>query len=283
MTPRIILSKDYGQFGNRLFTFSNLLAYALENNLCVHNLSFAKYSQYFHYFQHDLVATWPRSESCFFFKRLINTKIGFRVAKKLLHKSSIVSLLRSTGNLFEADDLTELKAEDVQLRLALSRRHTIVWTAWNLHFDDLRNKHRSSLVEIFKPTKDIDDYTIQILTSIPRGAYTVGVHIRRGDYLTYFNGSYYFSFEMYEQLMLHVVSLMKPLSLHFIISSNEIVPRSLFSKLSVTFLSGSEAQDNYTIAKCDLIMGPPSTFSDWASFYGNTKRFVFTGIFPDSL
>jgi hypothetical protein len=32
---------------------------------------------------------------------------------------------------------------------------------------------------------------------------------------------------------------------------------------------GSAVEDLYSLARCDYLLGPPSTFSLWASFYGN--------------
>ena len=32
----------------------------------------------------------------------------------------------------------------------------------------------------------------------------------------------------------------------------------------------------YSLAECDYIVGPPSTFSTWASFYGNVPIYRIT-------
>jgi hypothetical protein len=37
----------------------------------------------------------------------------------------------------------------------------------------------------------------------------------------------------------------------------------------VGFGAGSPVGDLYALAQCDYIFGPVSTFSQWASFYGN--------------
>ena len=39
----------------------------------------------------------------------------------------------------------------------------------------------------------------------------------------------------------------------------------------------SAVGDLYALARCDYIMGPPSTYTQWASFYGNAPLFhLFT-------
>jgi hypothetical protein len=37
-------------------------------------------------------------------------------------------------------------------------------------------------------------------------------------------------------------------------------------------------EDLYLLSKCDYIMGPPSTFSGWASFYGNVPLYMLKEI-----
>ena len=39
--------------------------------------------------------------------------------------------------------------------------------------------------------------------------------------------------------------------------------------MSVGLGPGSVVGDLYALARCDYIMGPPSTYTQWASFYGN--------------
>ena len=69
-------------------------------------------------------------------------------------------------------------------------------------------------------------------------------------------------------------------NVQFLICSNESVPDYLLEYKSRVFLNGSTMEDLYTLAQCDIIVGPPSTFSEWASFYGSKDRLVFDGQLP---
>ncbi|MEA5612883.1 hypothetical protein VB671_09130 [Nodularia spumigena UHCC 0040] len=40
-------------------------------------------------------------------------------------------------------------------------------------------------------------------------------------------------------------------------------------KFTIYFSDDSPVIDLYTLSKCDYIVGPVSTFSEWAAFYGN--------------
>jgi hypothetical protein len=54
----------------------------------------------------------------------------------------------------------------------------------------------------------------------------------------------------------------------FFVCSDEPRNAGEFPGLSVELGAGPPVADLYTLAKCDYILGPVSTFSQWASFYG---------------
>ena len=56
----------------------------------------------------------------------------------------------------------------------------------------------------------------------------------------------------------------------FIVCSN--VAQSIMDPLLPVVYPGpgQPVEDLYALAACDYIIGPPSTFSRWASFYGKT-------------
>jgi hypothetical protein len=41
--------------------------------------------------------------------------------------------------------------------------------------------------------------------------------------------------------------------------------------------SGPPVNDLWTLSKCDFVFGPPSTFSQWASFYGKVPLLHLRG------
>jgi hypothetical protein len=55
----------------------------------------------------------------------------------------------------------------------------------------------------------------------------------------------------------------------FLICSDWPQDPDTFSKFKVTFGTGDLIEDIYAFARCDYLIGPPSTFTMWASFYGN--------------
>jgi len=55
----------------------------------------------------------------------------------------------------------------------------------------------------------------------------------------------------------------------FLVCSNVKVNQDAFGDLRVRMGPGHIIQDMYSMAKADLLIGPPSTYTAWASFYGN--------------
>ena len=55
----------------------------------------------------------------------------------------------------------------------------------------------------------------------------------------------------------------------FLVCSDEPRGREEFPGLSIGFGPGFPLGDLYALAQCDYLLGTLSTFSQWASFYGN--------------
>jgi hypothetical protein len=58
------------------------------------------------------------------------------------------------------------------------------------------------------------------------------------------------------------------------VCSDEPVPGDAFAGLDVVSGPGSAIGDLYALAACDRIIGAPSTFTTWASFYGAVPRYT---------
>ena len=100
---------------------------------------------------------------------------------------------------------------------------------------------------------------------------TIGVHVRRGDYKDYLDGKYFFSDEVYLDAITQVRKLFSygNGNVRFLICSNEPfnVPQNYGDIFSIDNTDGMI--DLYALSCCDYIIGPPSSYSQWASFYGN--------------
>lgn len=131
---------------------------------------------------------------------------------------------------------------------------------------------KKELQYIFQPKQEIIDKAKRMMSNIRREAdLVVGVHIRHGDYKTFYNGRYYYTLEEFHQFMLRIQTLYADKRVAFFISSNESFSVDLFEGCRC-YRFGKEPSgdilDLHTLSLCDRIIGPWSTYSRWASFIG---------------
>ena len=96
----------------------------------------------------------------------------------------------------------------------------------------------------------------------------VGIHIRHGDYANWEGGKYFYSIEQYRDVMQQVADRLGNQHVTFLVCGNGNLSLDKFGDLNVRFGTGHLIEDMYALAESDLLIGPPSTFTQWASFYG---------------
>jgi hypothetical protein len=79
-----------------------------------------------------------------------------------------------------------------------------------------------------------------------------------------------YSLKDWRLIMEKMLSLLAPKTVAFLICSDENyhAETEVFAGLPVYFGTGHMIEDLYSLAQCDYLIGPPSTYSMWASFYG---------------
>lgn len=140
--------------------------------------------------------------------------------------------------------------------------------------DDTRYllKTKKELQQVFRPKEEIMDRATAMISEIRKNAdLIVGIHIRHGDYKTFYDGRYYYTLEEYHQFMLQIKAIHSDKRVAFFISSNEQFDVDIFESCCC-YRFGKEPSgdilDLYTLSLCDRILGPWSTYSRWASFIG---------------
>ena len=103
----------------------------------------------------------------------------------------------------------------------------------------------------------------------------VGVHIRRGDYRDFQSGKWYYDDHQYICWLKHLQDSSE-VSVLFLLFSNEEIDIKAYtdSGLNVQWSAGTMIEDLASLSLCDFVIGPPSTYSFWAAFYGNKKRCI---------
>lgn len=238
----IIVKDKYGQLCNRLWAYSPVISKALETGEKVDILNFYDYYNYFD----DLEIF----ENINFRKKFsFQHRMFIRIPEKYM--GLFKPLRREFWDRSNSDRLIFINS----------------WAHKNIT-DKLKKKE---LRKLFTPRK-IYLQKVDKIFSTKRTKFDIiiGVHIRKGDYKTFRNGIFYYSDEVYANFMRRLKAQFDhDRRIGFLICSNSSINISNFSGLDVFQLeSPNLIEDLCGLSKCDFIMGPPSTYSMWASFYG---------------
>ncbi len=127
---------------------------------------------------------------------------------------------------------------------------------------------RKKIRLFFKPIEKYSDSVDRLISKrVSQDTIKVGVHIRIEDYKHWMGGKFYVPLSKYVELCSRLYK--REGNIHFFICTTESCVSSSFSEIPHTIGLGSVIEDLYLLSQCDLIVGPPSTFSGWASFYGD--------------
>lgn len=131
---------------------------------------------------------------------------------------------------------------------------------------------KKQLQHIFRPKDEITAKAENLIKELRKNSdIIVGVHIRRGDYATWNDGKFFYSLDQYHQFMLRIKETHKDRRVAFFISSNENFSTNIFKDCTCMRFDKEPSGailDLYTLSICDLIIGPFSSYSRWASFIG---------------
>ncbi len=269
----IVIAKRVGRLANRMLLFAHFIGAAVEHGFVVLNPAFVAQARYFPATAHDLPCRFPPG-------RALPVLPGGRRA--VYYAAAWAAAFRHRQQRHGRDvGLIRLRREDrLDLNsgafLEVVRRHRVVFVQdWFFRNSENCLRHRDVIRAYFTPWKrHLDRALATVAPARERGRFVVGVHVRRGDYATFKDGRLFYSHEQYRRVMDGVQAAFADRDVAFLLCSDEPVPRGAFADLDVLYGNGHEVEDLYALARCDAIVGPESTYSAWASYYGDVPRYV---------
>ena len=266
----IVLKRDYGQLGNRLHTHTNLIAWCVENKLNYINLSFKYLTKNFE------TKSFPayKSFNNFILKILFKISLIEFILEKLALSEKWLKRLDFLFYVQKCEDHSLIDEYRLDNLIKSKKRKVLVINAWNLRCSDSINKHGEIIKLILRPNRIISNFIKSYIKSLPKHDYLTGIHARRGDYQTWEDGKYFYSWDQYSFWITELNNILRlkgkvPL---FIICSDEEIPEFIKEKNCCIIPNQNAITELYLLANCDLNVGPPSSFGTWAQFYKNNKR-----------
>jgi hypothetical protein len=266
-TRYLIIWSKQGQLANRLLFFAHALAFASCNGFKVINLTFYSYTASFDFLDRDYLCRYPSPKNSIQFPLLLRKilyRIVFIAGNTFGNCSNRLMTFYNYSNEKEVKLYTDPSCYDL-----ISKSKFIFLKGWMLRDYTSLALNKSLILDFFTLKKSVKDKIISYMNSV-KSEYrlVIGIHVRRGDYKNFMQGKYYYSDNDYMYIMSRMMYLVGN-NIIFLICSNEKVDTTQFEDYNVATGSGNPIEDLYCLSLCDYIIGPPSTFSLWASFVGN--------------
>ena len=271
----LIVYCDYGRLGNRLHTHANALAWCIENNYNLINLSFNEYAHLFKNSPRHKSGNLQQTNS-FLFKSF-SSRLSRNFLRRLLLSDKWLARLAWIIKQIKPSDNEVLQESDLNLQINQKKINLVKY--WDISCRNSINIHQHKLRDYLRPNKRFVNTAEKIIDEL-RSKYEcmVCVHARLGDYSTYLNGIHYHSWESY----LHWANQTKQVlensgkkNVGLVICSDEEPPTPIAKSQSVYFSSCNDVMiDVHLLSLCDYNLGPPSSFGTWISWFGKVPRLV---------
>jgi len=269
----VVIAAKAGRLGNRLFMSAYFMANALAKGYRLLNPAFGEYAPLFEGSASDPLSRFPEATDG------MNPEFASQCRDAFLGFASVAGIVTTSLGLPEvqqldirashdaSDQLYDLCSENFE-RVLRSNRLLIV-KGWKFRDDANLVRFHSEISRYFRPISSIRrPAEIAVQQARDSGDYIMGIHLRQGDYRGWKNGVHYFETEQYAHWMREVVSLLPGKRITFLLCASDPIDRRHFQGLSTIDGPGIVASDLHALSLCDAIMGPPSTFSTWASYSG---------------
>lgn len=243
----MIFVTDKGRMANNIFQYGQLYAWGRENGRQTMSMRFAyKYPD-------------------------------FKIAHTRYHNFLIYALAKCAAKLHLIPTVNFDGQERGQIEMMKSHQHVLV-TGWSVRFHNLFLKYKHEIISLFDFSPKIHHKVALSMQQSAKSTVKLGVHIRRGDYATWCGGRFFFDDSQYINCIQQFIQLQQGQSVDVYICSNDSnldkqEYQDLLSDCTISFPSGSPAEDLCLLSECDYIMGPVSTFTLIASMYHNTPLY----------
>ncbi len=268
----IIISAKSGQLGNRLFNFANFIGFAAENKTKLINPCFEEYANHFETTSKDVMCRFPAKLGLTKFK--VSSKKRHYLYRLVLLLVKLIDKYKLNGKLvrhIHCQKNSIYLLDDSDAATIPFKKTGFVFVS-GLNFRDISHirKYLPDIRAYFTP---IEQHRVNVenLIKIARAECDVliGIHIRAGDYSQHLGGKFCYGIEDYLGFMRQVLSLFPHQRVAFMVCSNGDLQREAFEEFNYLFGNNDFVEDMYVFAKCDYLLGAPSTYTLWACLYGD--------------
>lgn len=261
---------------NVLFTFAYWIATAMESDFGVCHYDAKRYQDFFMTGSKGYPWSYPEGLAVPGLAGAAFRSQALRaVAARVLPRASAKRRSLSMLDIARSNDRIgkHYLLDSVQFRHLLSASSILCVGGYAFRNKPALFRNREAIVDFLRPNEEQKAAVDSFEEKAREGcSHLVGIHMRRGDYATYSQGKYHYDDAVYRELIASLDSMLGG-GARYVLVSNEPIRLESFEPYDVRVGPGTAVADLYTLARCDLIMGPPSTFSLWASLQRMTPLY----------
>lgn len=282
-----ILHHNGGRLANQLWLFASVYAYCLEKGYECRNYSFFEYQKYFTISSGSwLFDFFAKLYGSFELKSIFLKKAYRKIARiiyvflvyfiETIHHGKVLRISNLNTSSYKLPPSARVSSEIFQFDKNHERKELFL-CGWLFRNPVGLEKFRDEVRAYFTPKKEYIEKGEELIKEL-RATYDtiVGVHIRKGDYRVYQGGSLFFSEEEVSEFLFDYMKRREGKKLCFLLFSDEKINTRPFSHLPIFYSpNDTDVGDLFQLASSDIIIGSDSTFSSFASYYGDIPLILF--------
>ena len=256
-------AQGLGRLCNRLGIYAHFIAFGLSTGRKVLNLSFHPYSRHFKSLTQGLVTTEQANGLRIPANRVTR---GFsRGVLCTLEKVGVASSIEGHLGPGELRPDDEINIDEEAFILAHQSNRIIRFCGWRFRAFQHLSQHASSIRHILAFNDQISAEASKLIKA-HRNKPLLAVHIRHGDYTLHLGGQYYFPAGEYLRAADDIIKKFGDHKL--LVFSDDEIDDTTFAGRDATVIRRNDVIELAVMSGCDRIVGPPSSFNQWASFLG---------------
>lgn len=244
----VIIINYYGQYSNRLIQNMRIRLFCKKHGIRCWNLTMGDIEKYYN------ISQTP--------KILLLLGKMIRLGLRILRKFGIDPVLHAAYP-YRDEYLKEIKKYGIHL--------VDEWGLYDLEAERLYLDETRKLYQLKKEHYENNGMYKSLLNWKQEGYTLIGVHVRRGDYLEWRDGIYYYSDEIYEKYISQMRLRLRGKKVKFLICA---IDKCEITGDDIEFSHEPWYIDHLLLGMCDYTLGPPSTFRLWANYvYAEGKTY----------